>query len=130
MNIKTFGLVLLLAGLCGCAGFLTVQPSAESHGVGLSWQGAPAAELLARLDRPPKETDLGDGRREYSWRKERTVTGPPRTEFGPGGRIKTRPGSVTWTYCDGLATVGADGRIESLEFTGGCSAELLPPAWR
>lgn len=120
-----FSVIWLMAG---CALFGPPQPSVESHQVRLSWLGAPAAELAGHMGKAGEYQTLPDGRGEYRWLKDRTVTGPPRTEFGPGGRIKTRPGTVDYYWCRAVAVVDAQDRIESLEFTGHCPASLLPPA--
>lgn len=119
---------LLVAGLmAGCA-FGPPLPPAEAQRAGLSWVGAEEAELRAGLGPPAGEKELGEGRKELRWRRERSVTGPPRHEFGPGGRIKTRPGRVDYYYCDTLAVIDSQGRVTGLEVVGHCPPGLQPPA--
>lgn len=116
--------------IAGCTIFGPPQPSAASYGVKASWLGAPVAEFAAAMGQAGQYQALPDGRGEYRWLKDRSLKGPPRTEFGPGGKIKTRPGTVTYNYCRAVAMVDSKDRIESLEFEGDCPASLLPPTRR
>lgn len=123
-HLLWFLFVLLISG---CAVW-SPSPSTASYAVKDFWQGKPVADLESVMGPPVSQQNLADGYRRYHWRKEETVTGPPRHEFGPRGRIKTRPGMVDFYYCDAFATADASGKIEHLEFQGPCPPSLLPPS--
>jgi len=112
----------------GCALIGPPQPSFESFAVGASWVGAPVSEFIASYEPPHHQRHLEDGRTDYHWRKDRSVVGPPRHDFGPGGKIKVRPGTVEYEYCETLVIADAQGRIQSMNLKGGCPAVILPPS--
>ena len=121
---------LALLILPGCL-FAPPNPNEDYAFMRTTWADAPVEEFISAMKRPPDGTvNIENGRREYRWHNEKTVQGPPRTEFGPGGKIKTRPGIVEYTYCAILATADADGRIENLDLRGDCPANMAPPLRR
>lgn len=120
--------LLLIACLApGCA----VGPSrapAEAYYTINTWLGASIDDLTQVMGPPNYQEEIDEHFREFRWRKEVTNIGPPRHQFGPNGKIKTRPGLITWRYCDIKTTAEKKGCIVNFELTGDCPYSLLPPA--
>lgn len=128
--MKHVPLLLLITLTCGCALVGPGEPLSSSSIFEASWRGAPVADMSAALGAPASVADLPDGRQEYRWVKEKSTIGPPRRDFGPGGKIKTRPGLVEYSACRTTVTTDAQGRVETMELRGDCRTELAPPLRR
>ncbi|MGL4208821.1 MAG: hypothetical protein ACRCTY_05485 [Candidatus Adiutrix sp.] len=114
--------------ISGCFIFKPPAAPAQSWGLANSWVGGDIVHLTSVFGVPAIETSLPDGGgSSYRWRKERTTVGPPRHEFGPGGKVKVRPGNVSYFYCDILMVAGDDGLIRRVELQGHCPRDLVPP---